>query len=97
MQLSSSDRATVAAAATLPTKPCAHTTATVASQTAVATPPTVASPEATATGLRQVFNRMGFDDKEIVALSSAHAVSKKHTRRTFLNVLFVLHHEFFFR
>eukprot|EP00967_Tisochrysis_lutea_P137239 scaffold245966_cov38-Tisochrysis_lutea.AAC.1 len=32
--------------------------------------------------LRHVFNRMGFDDREIVALSGAHAVGRCHTDRS---------------
>ena len=32
--------------------------------------------EATRKGLRDVFTRMGFDDREIVALSGAHAVGR---------------------
>lgn len=34
------------------------------------------NPMATAQGLRDVFYRMGFDDREIVALSGAHALGK---------------------
>jgi cytochrome c peroxidase len=29
--------------------------------------------------LRKIFNRMGFDDQEIVALSGAHALGRCHT------------------
>jgi len=36
------------------------------------------NPMATATGLRSVFNRMGFNDQEIVALSGAHALGRCH-------------------
>jgi len=36
------------------------------------------SPAATAAGLREVFGRMGFDDREIVALSGAHALGRCH-------------------
>lgn len=32
--------------------------------------------------LRNIFNRMGFDDREIVALSGAHALGRAHTNRT---------------
>ncbi|CAN0392081.1 unnamed protein product, partial [Hapterophycus canaliculatus] len=34
------------------------------------------NPMATAKGLRDVFYRMGFDDREIVALSGAHALGR---------------------
>jgi cytochrome c peroxidase len=34
------------------------------------------NPMATAAGLRTVFNRMGFNDQEIVALSGAHALGR---------------------
>jgi cytochrome c peroxidase len=34
--------------------------------------------QATAQGLRDIFYRMGFDDKEIVALSGAHALGRCH-------------------
>ncbi len=36
------------------------------------------SPDKTAAGLRTVFNRMGFNDQEIVALSGAHALGRCH-------------------
>lgn len=36
------------------------------------------SPAKTASGLRSVFNRMGFNDQEIVALSGAHALGRCH-------------------
>lgn len=36
------------------------------------------SPTATAAGLREVFNRMGFDDQGIVVLSGAHALGRCH-------------------
>jgi len=36
------------------------------------------NPAKTAAGLRQVFNRMGFDDREIVTLSGAHALGRCH-------------------
>eukprot|EP00903_Cladosiphon_okamuranus_P012930 g12073.t1 len=36
------------------------------------------NPMATAQGLRDVFYRMGFDDREIVALSGAHALGRCH-------------------
>merc|ERR1719469_1693830 len=36
------------------------------------------SPEKTATHLRYIFNRMGFDDQEIVALSGAHGLGRCH-------------------
>lgn len=36
------------------------------------------SPEKTAEGLRKVFYRMGFGDREIVALSGAHALGRCH-------------------
>ena len=36
------------------------------------------SPPATAAGLRETFNRMGFNDQEIVALSGAHALGRCH-------------------
>ena len=39
------------------------------------------SPFATAKGLRSVFNRMGFDDREIVALSGAHGLGRCESRR----------------
>jgi len=60
------------------------------------------SPEATAQGLRDVFGRMGFDDREIVALSGAHALGRCHpdasgytgpwtpTPTTFNNAYFLL-------
>jgi cytochrome c peroxidase len=32
--------------------------------------------------LRNIFYRMGFDDREIVALSGAHALGRAHTNRT---------------
>ena len=35
-------------------------------------------PEATAAALRKTFYRMGFDDREIVALSGAHALGRCH-------------------
>lgn len=34
------------------------------------------------THLRAIFNRMGFDDREIVALSGAHALGRCHTDRS---------------
>lgn len=34
------------------------------------------NPMATAQGLRDVFYRMGFNDREIVALSGAHALGR---------------------
>ncbi|CAM9111738.1 unnamed protein product [Ectocarpus sp. 4 AP-2014] len=37
------------------------------------------NPMATAKGLRDVFYRMGFNDREIVALSGAHALGRCHT------------------
>lgn len=40
------------------------------------------NPQATATHLRYIFNRMGFDDKEIVALSGAHGLGACHTDRS---------------
>ena len=39
-------------------------------------------PEATAASLRQVFGRMGFDDREIVALSGAHALGRCHSENS---------------
>lgn len=36
------------------------------------------SPGQTAAGIRSVFNRMGFNDQEIVALSGAHALGRCH-------------------
>mmetsp|Transcript_159498 Transcript_159498/g.306099 ORF Transcript_159498/g.306099 Transcript_159498/m.306099 type:complete len:357 (-) Transcript_159498:219-1289(-) len=39
-------------------------------------------PLKTATHLRYIFNRMGFDDKEIVALSGAHGLGACHTDRS---------------
>jgi cytochrome c peroxidase len=36
------------------------------------------NPMATAAGLRRVFGRMGFNDREIVALSGAHALGRCH-------------------
>lgn len=36
------------------------------------------SPEKTAEGLREVFYRMGFNDKDIVCLSGAHALGRCH-------------------
>lgn len=33
----------------------------------------------TNSGIRDVFNRMGFNDQEIVALSGAHALGRCHT------------------
>lgn len=36
------------------------------------------NPMATAKGLRDIFYRMGFDDKGIVALSGAHALGRCH-------------------
>lgn len=36
------------------------------------------SPAKTAEGIRKVFNRMGFEDREIVALSGAHALGRCH-------------------
>jgi cytochrome c peroxidase len=36
------------------------------------------SPAKTAAGLREIFGRMGFDDREIVALSGAHALGRCH-------------------
>ena len=39
-------------------------------------------PEATAASLRQVFGRMGFDDREIVALSGAHALGRCHAENS---------------
>ena len=36
------------------------------------------NPAATAAGLREVFGRMGFDDREIVALSGAHSLGRCH-------------------
>ena len=59
-------------------------------------------PMSTANGLRDVFYRMGFDDREIVALSGAHALGRCHatasgyvgpwvfTPTTFNNQYFVL-------
>jgi len=40
------------------------------------------SPDKTATHLRYIFNRMGFDDREIVALSGAHGLGACHTDRS---------------
>jgi len=40
------------------------------------------SPDKTAAHLRLIFNRMGFDDKEIVALSGAHGLGACHTDRS---------------
>jgi len=40
------------------------------------------SPDKTAAHLRYIFNRMGFDDKEIVALSGAHGLGACHTERS---------------
>lgn len=40
------------------------------------------SPEKTAAHLRYIFNRMGFDDQEIVALSGAHGLGACHTDRS---------------
>jgi len=40
------------------------------------------SPDKTAAHLRYIFNRMGFDDKEIVALSGAHGLGACHTDRS---------------
>jgi cytochrome c peroxidase len=34
------------------------------------------NPMATAAGLRTVFNRMGFNDQEIVALAGAHSIGR---------------------
>ena len=60
------------------------------------------SRDKTAAGLRAVFNRMGFEDQEIVALSGAHALGRCHptssgyvgpwtfTPQTFDNQYFVL-------
>jgi len=39
-------------------------------------------PRKTAAHLRYIFNRMGFDDKEIVALSGAHGLGACHTDRS---------------
>lgn len=39
-------------------------------------------PLKTAAHLRYIFNRMGFDDKEIVALSGAHGLGACHTDRS---------------
>jgi len=39
-------------------------------------------PAATAAHLRLIFNRMGFDDREIVALSGAHSLGACHTDRS---------------
>lgn len=36
------------------------------------------SPQATALHLRAIFNRMGFNDQQIVALSGAHALGRCH-------------------
>lgn len=40
------------------------------------------SPDKTAAHLRYIFNRMGFDDREIVALSGAHGLGACHTDRS---------------
>ncbi|CAE8593897.1 unnamed protein product [Polarella glacialis] len=40
------------------------------------------SPDKTATHLRLIFNRMGFDDREIVALSGAHSMGACHTENS---------------
>merc|ERR1719476_709867 len=40
------------------------------------------SPDKTAAHLRDIFYRMGFDDKEIVALSGAHGLGACHTERS---------------
>jgi len=40
--------------------------------------PDAGSPPKTAAALRKVFNRMGFNDQEIVALSGAHALGRCH-------------------
>ena len=40
--------------------------------------PDSGSPPKTAAALRTVFNRMGFNDREIVALSGAHALGRCH-------------------
>lgn len=40
------------------------------------------SPDKTAEHLRYIFNRMGFDDREIVALSGAHGLGACHTDRS---------------
>jgi len=40
------------------------------------------APAATAAHLRYIFNRMGMDDKEIVALSGAHGLGACHTDRS---------------
>eukprot|EP00929_Paragymnodinium_shiwhaense_P120904 TRINITY_DN92969_c0_g1_i1.p1 TRINITY_DN92969_c0_g1~~TRINITY_DN92969_c0_g1_i1.p1 ORF type:complete len:346 (-),score=69.72 TRINITY_DN92969_c0_g1_i1:167-1204(-) len=40
------------------------------------------SPAMTAEHLRYIFNRMGFDDREIVALSGAHGLGACHTDRS---------------
>lgn len=40
------------------------------------------SPDKTAAHLRYIFNRMGFDDQEIVALSGAHGLGACHTDRS---------------
>jgi cytochrome c peroxidase len=40
------------------------------------------SPEKTAAHLRYIFNRMGFNDQEIVALSGAHGLGACHTDRS---------------
>jgi len=40
------------------------------------------SPDKTATHLRYIFNRMGFNDKEIVLLSGAHGLGACHTDRS---------------
>lgn len=40
------------------------------------------SPDKTATHLRLIFNRMGFNDQEIVALSGAHGLGACHTDRS---------------
>lgn len=40
------------------------------------------SPDKTAAHLRYIFNRMGFDDKEIVCLSGAHGLGACHTDRS---------------
>ena len=39
-------------------------------------------PEATAAALRATFGRMGFDDREIVALSGAHALGRCHAENS---------------
>ena len=40
--------------------------------------PDAGSPPKTAEAIRKVFNRMGFNDQEIVALSGAHALGRCH-------------------